>query len=278
MPHHPSLPASAAVEPAAGLTDTGVHRAMRQQEFTLHYQPIVSAGTRQVHAVEALLRWPRGRAAAPLEAAEFLPVAERSGLIVDLGDWVLRSACAQFDAWRREGQLFEYVAVNVSPRQLLAAGYAGSVLTTLRSCQMRPEQLQLEFNAALLEGDPALLPALRELAHHGVRLALDDCGARFDPRHALALLPLVTFKLDAACVASLPADAALRDFLRELLACARAGGCRLVAEGVESEEQLDYLEHAGCDAMQGFLLAPPLPAEAVAGVVREVAASPRLVA
>lgn len=264
--------------PQPPLPDAVVPEAPRLQEFALHYQPVVTAGTRQMRAVEALLRWKRGGERRPLEAAGFLPMAERSGLIVELGAWAVRSACAQFAAWRGEGLALDFVAVNVSPRQLADAGFVASVEGALRSCHLAPSHLQLECSAATLAGAGHPPPALVELARRGVRLALDDCGPTYDVRPVLAALPLAALKLDAACVTALPGDASLRAYLGSLVASARASGSTLVAEGVESEEQLEFLERSGVDAMQGFLLAPPLPAEAVAGVVRDVAAGPRLVA
>jgi EAL domain-containing protein (putative c-di-GMP-specific phosphodiesterase class I) len=258
--------------------ESGLYRALRREEFTLQYQPIISAGTRRVAAVEALVRWPHLGDGAIRTAAEFVPIAEQSGLIVDLGDWVLRTACQQFDSWRREDLEFDYIAINVSARQLRHTGLLPTVLACLRRNSMQGSQLQLEFNAAVLDDGPQPLAVLRELARLGVRLALDDFGAGGLSLGALHDLPLDAIKIDSSCVAALGEDAGMRDIVQAAIDMGAATHRRVIAEGVERPEQLAYAEAVGCDAMQGFLFAAPLNAADVPAFVRVAIEPARLVA
>lgn len=244
--------------------ESGLHRALQRAEFALVYQPIVDAHSGHCGGVEALLRWPVGPDGASRLAAEFVPVAEQSGLIVDLGDWVLRTACQQFDSWRRDGIELDYVSVNVSARQLRHKGLLPTVLACLQRGGMAPSQLQLEMVESLLNDGPETLAVLRELADRGVRLALDDFGAGDSALGRLQSLPIHTIKIDRSCVAAMGADATTRAIINAAIDVGAATRRRVIAVGVERSEQLEFLEAAGCDAMQGFFFAPPMPASDLA--------------
>ena len=239
--------------------ESDLHRALQCEEFALVYQPIVEAGSLYCAGVEALLRWPHGNDGAVRSAAEFVPVAEQSGLIVDLGDWVLRTVCLQIESWRRHGLDLDYVAVNLSARQLRNAGLLPTVLGCLRRSGMEPAQLQLEFSAKVLVDDPELLLVLEELARRGVRLALDDFGVGGVTPGALHDLPIDTIKIDHSCIAAMHANSMQRTIVEAAIGMGAASHWRVIAEGVEQDAQRRFLEAAGCDAMQGYLFAPPLP-------------------
>ena len=240
--------------------ESGLHRALQREEFALVYQPIIDAHSGYCGGAEALVRWPRGAEGADRAAAEFVPVAEQSGLIVDLGDWVLRTACLQFDGWRREGVVLDYISVNVSARQLRHAGLLPTVLACLQRSGMSPGQLQLEFNEKLLNDGSASLAVLKELARRGVRLALDDFGAGDSALGALQDLPIHAIKIDRSCVAAMGDNATMRAIVKAAIGVGAAARRRVIAEGVERVEQREFLEAAGCDAMQGYLFAAPMPA------------------
>jgi EAL domain-containing protein (putative c-di-GMP-specific phosphodiesterase class I) len=242
---------------------SGLHRALQREEFSLAWQPIVRAHSRELSAVEALVRWHDETAGRERLAAEFIPVAEESGLIVDLGEWVLRTACAQFADWRRDGLELDYVSVNVSPHQLRHAGLVASVLATLHRNGMQPGQLQLEITESLLAEGQQVNALLHELAARGVRLALDDYGDGNSSLAALRDLPVTALKIDSACVAGVGESEQVRSLVRALAGMGAATGKQVIAEGVERIEQLRFLEEAGCDALQGFLFAPPMPASSV---------------
>jgi len=237
--------------------ESGLHRALRQDEFALAYQPIVRARSRELCAVEALVRWHESATGTERLAGEFIPVAEESGLIVDLGEWVLHAACAQFAEWRREGVELDYISVNVSAHQLRHSGLMASVVSTLHRHGMVPAQLQLEFKESLLEEGPQAMALARELAQLGVRLALDDYGDGQSSLAALRELPVSALKIDRACIAGLDGSDQVRSLVRAVAGMGAATGKQVIAEGVERIEQVRFLEEAGCDAMQGFLFAEP---------------------
>lgn len=242
---------------------SGLNRALQRDEFSLAWQPIVRAHSRELCAVEALVRWQDEAAGRERSAAEFIPVAEESGLIVDLGEWVLRAACGQFADWRREGLELDYVSVNVSPHQLRHASLVPSVLATLQRNGMQPSQLQLEVQESLLAEAHEVLALLHELAARGVRLALDDYGDGNSSLAALRDLPVTALKIDSACVAGITGSEQVRSLVRAVVGMGAATGKQVIAEGVERIEQLRFLEEAGCDALQGYLFAAPVSAEGI---------------
>jgi EAL domain-containing protein (putative c-di-GMP-specific phosphodiesterase class I) len=243
--------------------ESSLHRALQREEFTLAWQPIVRAHSRELCAVEALVRWQDERAGRERSAAEFIPVAEDSGLIIDLGEWVLRTACAQFADWRRDAVELDYVSVNVSPHQLRHAGLVPSVLATLHRNGMQPGQLQLEVRESLLSEGPQVVALLHELAARGVRLALDDYGDGNSSLAALRDLPVTALKIDSACVAGVTESEQVRSLVRAVAGMGAATGKQVIAEGVERIEQLRFLEEAGCDALQGYLFAAPMVAHGI---------------
>jgi EAL domain-containing protein (putative c-di-GMP-specific phosphodiesterase class I) len=277
---HTNSPArqGAEVARARSSLDTGMQRALQREEFALAYQPIITAHSRCVSAVEALVRWPDGTDGAGRSAAEFVPVAEESGLIIDLGDWVLRTACAQFDSWRRNGVVLDYIAVNVSPRQLRHSGLLASVLACLQRSHMQPSQLQLEIAESVVQEGPQAIALLRELARRGVRLALDDFGDGNSSLNAVRDLPVSALKIDRSCVAGLGINESVNSLVRAVIGIGAATGKIVIAEGVERRAQLEFLEAAGCDALQGYLFSRELPAADIPDFVATFAEAPSLVA
>jgi len=271
---HLPVPASRPRSPL----ETGLHRALQREEFALAYQPIVSADERQVIAVEALVRWPNGTNGASRSAAEFIPVAEDSGLIVDLGDWVLRTACAQFNNWRRDGLTLDYIAVNISTHQLRHTGLLATVVACLQNNHMEPHELQLEFTEDMLSAGPQAMVMLRELYDRGVRLALDDFGDGNSTLSAVQNLPLTALKIDRSCVAGLADSEQVRSLVRAVIGIGAATGKQVIAEGVEQYPQLRFLEAAGCNALQGYLFSQPMPAAELPAYIHAQSEAPSMVA
>jgi len=273
-----SLAAEAAAPRQRSPLETGMQRALQREEFALAYQPIVAAHSRHVNAVEALVRWPNGTDGISRNAADFIPVAEDSGLIVDLGDWVLRTACTQFDSWRRAGLTLDYIAVNVSARQLQHSGLYATVLACLQRSNMEPSQLQLEITEDMLREGPDALAMLRELSERGVRLALDDFGDGNSSLSAVRDLPITALKIDRSCVAGLGVNESVQSLVRAVIGMGAATRKIVIAEGVEDRSQLEFLEAAGCDALQGFLFAPALPAAEIPAFVTAYSGETSMVA
>ena len=169
--------------------ESGMKRALQRDDFVLHYQPIVCEGPHGGLAVEALVRWPGADQAPWISPAVFVPVAEENGLIVKLGDWILRSSCEQFARWRDSGLTLDYVSVNVSVRQLRESGFVATMLAALQDNAMLGSELQLEITQSVLAHGAELSRTLSEIASHGVALALDDFGTGYSSLSYLRLLP-----------------------------------------------------------------------------------------
>jgi diguanylate cyclase (GGDEF)-like protein/PAS domain S-box-containing protein len=237
--------------------------ALERGEFLLHYQPILSAGSRQVVGVEALLRWlhpERGF----LGPASFLEHAEELGLIVPMGRWVLREACTQAAGWRKRlGPRRSFtINVNVSPRELAHAGFVDGVFAILGETGLPPEVLFLEITEAVLIDDLLVIGGdLDRLRERGVRIAIDDFGTGYSSIRYLSQLSVDSLKIDRSFVAEVAGPAPRRDLVQSIVRLAGSLGVPLVAEGVESEEQARELVDLGCAFLQGNALGRPQSAE-----------------
>jgi diguanylate cyclase (GGDEF)-like protein len=251
------------------LMETGLRRAIEQQEFRLHYQPLVELATSRIVGLEALVRWnhPELGAVAP---AEFIPLAEETGLIVPLSEWILAAACRQAAAWFGAGLNPGRVAVNLSGNQLRQAELIDVVTRTLRETGCRPQWLELEVSEGFVmkesERALALLTQLRAL---GIELAIDDFGTGYSSLSYLKRLPISKLKIDQSFVRDLPQDADDAAIARAVIALARSMKLKVTAEGVETAEQRAFLRQEGCDEAQGFFYARPMPAEAIGALLRQ---------
>lgn len=240
-----------------------LRQAIDNGELCVHYQPQFDARTRRLVSAEALARWlpPEGS----VSPGEFIPVAEESGLIIAIGDFVLDSACRQVAAWRREGWRDARVAVNVSLIQLRQGGFVDSVRRSLGLHALPPEALELEIteSAAMHDVDQHL-GWMGALAKLGVVLTIDDFGTGYSSLSQLRRLPVQTLKIDRSFVDELPDNAEDVAVVNTVLSLARTLRLNVVAEGTETEAQCTFLTEAGCDYLQGFYLARPMPPEELA--------------
>jgi len=240
-------------------------RAIARREFTLHYQPIVELATSRVVGAEALVRWWRGDEAVPPRT--FLAVAEDSGLIVALGEWVLRKACAQGAAWR-DASWDVGISVNVSLRQLNTPQFPAQVAAALAESGLSPSALTLEVGERMLVADAGLLvDRLTELRDLGVKLAIDDFGTGYASLAHLRQLPADIIKIDPSFVSGLGTDPVLTLLTRTIVQVGRDLGMQVVAEGIERPRQLAELREMGCDYGQGFLVARPMAAADVEALI-----------
>ena len=243
-----------------------LQRAIGHGELTLQYQPIVDLQTSRVTGAEALVRWWRGdQMVAP---AEFLGAAEESGLIVPLGDWVLREACAQGAAWRQSSWQVG-ISVNLSAKQITAPGFGARLAAILAETGLPPGALTVEVNEKILvEEDGLIVERLADLHRLGVRMAIDDFGTGYASLAYLRQLPLDIIKIDPSFVAGVGHDDTLTLLTRTVVQVGRDLGLRVIAEGIEQPRQLIALREMGCGYGQGFLVARPMGAAGVEALIR----------
>jgi diguanylate cyclase (GGDEF)-like protein len=245
---------------------TDLQRAISNGELTLQYQPIVELATSRVIGAEALVRWWRGGEV--VTPREFLGAAEESGLIVSLGEWVLRQACTQGAAWRRASWDIG-VSVNLSARQVTAPGFPAQVAAILAETGLPPGALTVEVNERILvEEDGLIVDRLADLHRTGVRLAIDDFGTGYASLAYLRQLPLDIIKIGPSFVAGLGHDDTLTLLTRTVVQVGRELGLQVIAEGIEQPRQLSALREMGCDYGQGFLVARPMAAPGVEALIR----------
>ncbi len=251
-----------------------LHRALEKNEFCLFYQPQYALAGRRMVGVEALLRW-RHPQRGLVPPGEFISIIEQSALVIPLGRWVLREACRQARCWLDAGLEFGRVAVNVSARQFLDEGFLTDLIATLDETGLPPERLQLELLESMAMNTRKEIGALlHELVTRRVSLAIDDFGTGYSSLAYLKDLPVDTLKIDRSFLAGSDAQNPDRAIIRAVVAMGRALNLDVVMEGVETEEQLAFLQEAGCNQVQGYLLAKPQPAEQVTACMSRVSVPP----
>jgi diguanylate cyclase (GGDEF)-like protein len=243
-------------------TETALRAALEREEFRLVYQPIVSLADGRVVGAEALLRWEHPeRGTVP--PGEFIPVAEQSGLILPIGQWVLREACLEASTWPGdEAGSRPYVSVNVSPRQFADPELLPTVVAALESSGLPAERLALEITeTAVLENEDSPVETLQALKQLGVRVMLDDFGTGYSSLSSVERLPIETLKIDRSFIAALEADAGKAPVIAAITGMAKALGIGVIAEGVEEETQVRSLRLLGLGFAQGYHFGRPWPAE-----------------
>lgn len=243
--------------------------ALQRDELVLHFQPKVSLDCGSICGAEALVRWehPDRRQRSP---AQFIPIAEETGLIRPIGEWVLRSACAAQRAWQQSGLPVRPVAVNLSARQFHQNRLVPTVAAILRETGLPADLLELEITESMLMSDvDAAVRTLYELKALGVGIALDDFGTGYSSLNYLKRFPLDRLKIDKSFVSDITSDPQAAAICIAIIGLAHNLGMRVTAEGVETAEQMWHLRSHGCDAMQGFYFSAPLDAGAFAGMLAE---------
>ncbi|WP_291995497.1 EAL domain-containing protein [Candidatus Accumulibacter sp. ACC003] len=248
--------------------EAGLRRALERDELLLFYQPKVELQRGQVVGAEALIRW-RHPVLGMVSPADFIPLAEETGLIVAIGEWVITTACEQLKAWQNEGLAEISVAVNLSARQFMQEKLAQVVTEALRSSDVKARCLELEVTESAVMQDPERTVAtLRELKQIGVRLSLDDFGTGYSSLNCLKRFPIDTLKIDQSFVRDITTDPDDAAIAVAIISLAHSLRRHVVAEGVETEAQLNYLRRHRCDEMQGYYFSRPLPAEEFAALLR----------
>ena len=246
-----------------------LRRAIAQQQLHLHYQPKVDLQSGAIVGVEALTRW-NHPGTGPVSPARFIRAAEESGLIVPLGDWVLRTACAQNRAWRDAGLPPIVVSVNLSVRQFMAQNVVATVLDTLAQTGLPPEALELELTESLLAQDTQqVIGTIDRLKEAGVKFSIDDFGTGYSSLSYLKRFKVDTLKIDQSFVRDLLSDPGDAAITRAIISLAHSLNLGCIAEGVETEAQCDFLRAHGCSQIQGYLFSKPVAPDAITAMLRE---------
>jgi diguanylate cyclase (GGDEF)-like protein len=248
--------------------ETALRRALERNQFALHYQPKVDMATGQITGVEALLRWTHPELGV-LPPMQFIPLAEETGLIVPIGRWVLKEACAQNMDWQRRGLRPVSMAVNLSPRQFVDEHLLQDIDEALAASGMSPVLLQLEVTESMVMRNVSrAVKVLDAIQSRGIRLAIDDFGTGYSSMSLMKQFPIDTIKIDRSFVRDLPRDSEDQAIAQAIISMGKALGMTVIAEGVETAEQQAFLRDHACDEMQGFLFSKPLPAQQMADLLR----------
>ena len=245
------------------LLENQLRSALKNKQLTLHYQPQIELKTGNLIGFEALIRWnhPELGLVSPLD---FVPLAEASGLIVPIGEWVLYTACKQMKKIQEQWQLPLRMAVNISPRQFLHPSLVQTVAEVLYRTKLKPGSLELEITESMVMGNvEQSIGKMNEFNKMGVELAIDDFGTGYSSLEYLKKFPISKLKIDQSFVRELGVDANDTAIVNSVIALSKSMGLEVIAEGIETIEQLDLLKEEGCDQGQGYLFSKPLPKAAL---------------
>ncbi len=255
--------------------ETSLRRGLERNEFFLHYQAKLDLNTDRITGVEALVRWQHPEMGM-VPPAQFIPLAEETGLIVPIGKWVLNTACAQNVAWQREGLPPLCMAVNLSARQFADEDLVTDIAAALESSRLQPDLLELELTESMvIQNAERAGKVLAEIKKMGVRLAIDDFGVGYSSLTHLKRFPIDTLKVDRSFIRDLPQDAEDRALTEAIIAMGKSLKLTVVAEGVETLEQQTFLHDHACDEMQGFFFSKPIPSDQFAELLRQRIQAPK---
>ena len=250
--------------------EVGLRKAIKNDELYLLYQPQIDVRSTEIVGVEALVRW-RHPERGIISPNEFIPLAEETGLIVPIGEWVLRTACHQAKLWQRQTQRLVRMAVNLSAKQFKDENLTQIVMSALHDTGLDPKMLELELTEGTLMDDArATMATLEQLRAIGVYLSIDDFGTGYSSMNYLKRFDVRALKIDKSFICGLPQDSENAAITRAIIAMAHGLKMSVVAEGVETDEQLVLLEQLGCDMVQGFYLGHPSPHESIALMLQKV--------
>jgi EAL domain-containing protein (putative c-di-GMP-specific phosphodiesterase class I) len=238
--------------------ETNLRLALERKEFSLQYQAKLDFKTGAITGVEALLRWDNPFLGS-VTPTQFIPVAEETGLIVPIGRWVMKTACAQNVAWQRQGLPPVCMAVNLSLRQLMDDNLLEDIKAALEDSGMEPNLLELEITESMIMQNPTrMIAVLTNIKKLGVRLAIDDFGTGYSSLSQIKHFPIDTLKVDRSFIRNLPQDSEDKAITEAIITMGKTLSLTVVAEGVETQEQKDFLRDHVCDEMQGFYFSKPI--------------------
>jgi len=241
--------------------EKNLRKALGQKEFEVHYQPKYNIQSGSITGMEALIRW-RSPEYGMISPMEFIPLAEESGLIIPLGEWILYTACAQNKKWQDEGNLSIPVAVNLSARQFQHPGFVDTVDEVLRETCLDPKYLELEITESIAMNDVRdVIAKLKSLKNLGIKISIDDFGTGYSSLSYLHKFPIDALKIDKSFINDINNDSDDTTIVKTIISMAHNLKLDVIAEGVEKVEQLWFLKKNSCDQVQGYLYSPPIPAK-----------------
>ena len=254
--------------------EASLHHALEREELVVHYQPIIDLASHEIVGAEALVRWrhPENGLMGP---DDFIHIAEECGLIVPMGEWILRTSCAQMKQWHDAGHARLRIAVNLSPRQFQQRDLPATIERVLRETGLSPAMLDIEITeSAAMQNAEQSLAIMRKLKEMGVRISIDDFGTGYSSLSYLKRFPIDTVKIDQNFVRDLAQSSNDAAIVTAVISMARALKLGVIAEGVETTEQLDFLKREQCETIQGFLYSRPVPAEEFGAALRSAGVAP----
>ncbi len=244
--------------------------AVFNQNFTLNFQPQYHVGTKKLRGVEALIRW-RDNDGAMISPALFIPIAEKNGTIVPIGSWVLEESIRTYAGWKKSYNENMILSLNISAIQYKRHEFVNMILGLIRKYDVSPEEIELEITeSVLIENFHEVVEKLHVLREHGIRISLDDFGTGYSSLSYLKGLPIDTLKIDKSFIDAMLNDENARVIIESIIYMVRKLGFETVAEGVESNEQYEYLKGIGCDCIQGFLMGKPMSGDKIQALLNEL--------
>lgn len=255
--------------------ETDLHAALKNNEFEVYYQPLIDLKVNQIAGMEALLRWKHPQQGY-ISPVNFIPLAEETGLIVPIGDWVLRQACAQTRVWHQMGFTSLKVAVNLAEKQLRQKNFIDTIDRILTMTELSPRYLEIEITETAIL-DEAITNLLKEIKTRGLSLSVDDFGTGYSGLSYLKRFSIDKLKIDQSFVRDIPANTNSVTIVSAIIAMAKELGINVLAEGVETVDQLEFLRKKGCNYIQGYYFSKPVDVTGFTQLLlrsREIASAP----
>ncbi|OLS33420.1 bifunctional diguanylate cyclase/phosphodiesterase [Bacillus sp. MRMR6] len=247
----------------------GLHKALENKEFELYYQPKIITSSQSVYGVEALLRWNHPKHG-PISPAEFIPIAEETGMIIPIGEWVLQEACKNYKEWELQGIAPQSLCINLSPRQLRDPQLLNKIKLILEEHHFIAQHLEIEITESVaIDNFEDTISKLNQIRETGIKVALDDFGTGYSSLNYLRQFPIDALKIDRTFINEVMVNSQTAAIVKSIISIAHSLQLPVIAEGVETEEQFNFLYDLDCDFLQGYFISPPVPMSKIEDILRK---------
>jgi diguanylate cyclase (GGDEF)-like protein/PAS domain S-box-containing protein len=247
----------------------GLHKALENKEFKLYYQPKIITSSQSIFGVEALLRWDHPQLG-PISPAEFIPLAEETGMIIQIGEWVLQQACKDYKEWEKQGIAPQSLCINISPRQLRDPLLLDKIKIVLKEHDFIAQHLEIEITESVaIDNFEDTISKLNQIRETGVKVALDDFGIGYSSLNYLRQFPIDALKIDRTFINDVMLNSQTASIVKSIVSIAHSLTLPVIAEGVETEEQFNFLYDLNCDFLQGYFISPPVPINQIEAILRK---------